>query len=238
MIKIETHCHSKGGSSCGTCTAKEIVEFYKNAGYGGIVLTNHYSQSIVEDYYGAKNDKEGVDRFFSLYDEFEIQAKKEGLKTFFGIEVRINSTQTEYVLYGFDREFLYKNPRLYEYTQKELFELANKNDLFMFQSHPFRDGVVAGDPRYLHGAESFNGHYHHVNRNDFAEKFCEDNNLIKLSGTDFHHDDQPITAGIYIPENINTNKELTDYIRGNDFKRIEDADSYITSLKRHKGDAF
>ena len=76
MIKIETHCHSLGGSSCGTCSVEEIIEFYKDAGYGGIVLTNHYSKYIVEGYYGSKSDKEGVDRFFSLYDELKKKRKK------------------------------------------------------------------------------------------------------------------------------------------------------------------
>ena len=34
MIKTELHIHSLGGSYCAQVSAKEIVECYKQAGYG------------------------------------------------------------------------------------------------------------------------------------------------------------------------------------------------------------
>ena len=232
MIKLETHCHSAGGSPCGTTSIDDIVKFYKDAGYGGIVLTNHYD-TYLKDYYGVENDTQVVDRFFALYDELSVKCAKVGIKTFFGAEVRISCTFTEYMLYGFDRQFLYDNKNLCALTQRELFTLADKNGLFMFQTHPFRNGIEAGDPKYMHGAESFNGHYHHYNNNDKAEEFCEKNNLIKMSGTDFHHDDQPITAGMMIPDDIETNEQLTKYIKKNNFERIKDVKTYESALKAH-----
>ena len=140
---------------------------------------------------------------------------------------------TEYMLLGFNRAFLYDNPRLYELSQQELFALADKNGIFMYQTHPFRAGVKAGDPKYIHGAECFNGHYHHPNNNILAEKFCKENNLIGLSGTDYHHDDQPITAGIFIPNEINDEHALVEYIFKNHFTNIKDEDLYLKSFKEH-----
>ena len=227
MIKLETHCHSLGGSPCGDTPIDDILNFYNQAGYGGIVLTNHYD-TYMPDYYGVKGqgDKAVVDKFFSMYDEMKEKGEKLGLKIFFGIEVRISCTFTEYLLYGFNRQFLYDHPNLCALTQRELFELADKNGVLLIQSHPFRNGVQAGDPKYMHGAESFNGHYHHGNHNDLAEAFCNEHNLIKMAGTDFHHPDQPITGGIMLPENIETNEQLAQYIRENNFERIEKTKIY------------
>ena len=104
----------------------------------------------------------------------------------------------------------------------------------MYQTHPFREEVTAGDPKYLHGAESFNGHYHHINNNELAEKFCEENNLIKMAGTDFHHDDQPITTAMFIPSSINNEKELANFLMTGKAERLEDRKGYLDALKKHK----
>jgi hypothetical protein len=97
----------------------------------------------------------------------------------------------------------------------------------MYQTHPYREGIVLGNPKYMHGAESFNGHYHHKNNNDLAKKFCFENGLVGLSGTDYHYDIQPITAGIYIPENIENEKQLAKFYFENNIKTIEDEEKYI-----------
>ena len=104
----------------------------------------------------------------------------------------------------------------------------------MYQTHPFRQGVTVGDARFMHGAESFNGHFHHVNNNVPAKEFCINNNLIEMSGTDFHDPGQPVTAGIYIPEDIDDNAGLVKYIMSNKIKLVEERESYIEWLIKHK----
>lgn len=234
MIKIETHCHIQGFSTCGDGNSQLTVEKYKQNGYGGIIITNHHSKFCYENFYQGQTDKEKIDYFFKLNDQFSSLCAKSGIKTFLGLEVRCLPTKTEYMILGFDRQFFYDNPLLFNLSQQELFELADKNGLFMYQTHPFREGVVAGDPKFMHGAESFNGHYHHINNNDIALKFCKDNNLIGLSGTDYHHDDQPITAGMYLPKNINDDKSLVKYLFENKFTNIENPTLYEQSLKKYK----
>ena len=41
--KYELHSHTTETSQCAQITAKELVEKYKELGYSGIVITNHYS---------------------------------------------------------------------------------------------------------------------------------------------------------------------------------------------------
>ena len=212
MIKIEMHAHSKGGSGCASVPAETLIKEYKEAGYGGIVLTNHMCESEFAKYPGAtKNEK--IDYYMSLYEEVKSEGEKQGLKVFLGMEVRAKQDSfIEFMIYGFDKEFLYNNPPLYTLTQKELFELCNKNGVLMYQTHPYRNGVALGDPKYIHGAEYFNGHVNHINNNGMAMEFCDKHNLIKLCGTDFHDAGQPITSYALIPDDINDAKELTKYI--------------------------
>lgn len=41
--KYEMHCHTGPVSQCGRVKPKEIMRLYSEAGYSGIVLTDHYS---------------------------------------------------------------------------------------------------------------------------------------------------------------------------------------------------
>ena len=234
MIKIETHCHTIGTSKCADCENEIMVKAYKDANYGGIVVTNHMHPVFFEGYPG-NDKKEKLDYFFGVFDKFKKDCEKQGLKAFLGMEVLATCPEghAEYILYGFDRELIYNSELLFKYTQKELFEFADKNGIFMYKAHPFRTKEVLADPKYLHGAEIYNGHYHHNNNNDQAEEYCKKHNLIGLSGTDFHHPDQPVTAGICIPDDINDEMALTDYIRKNNFKIIADDELYKSTYEKH-----
>lgn len=232
MIKIETHCHT-GGSGCADCPVDIIAKNYKKAGYGGAVITNHLQKPYFDNYIGD-SEREKYRYFLNIYRETHEAFTKEGLKTFLAAEVLANefSGHSEYIIYGFNEKFLFDNKPLFFYSQEELFRLCDKNHVFMYKCHPFRTREYTGKPEFMHGAESFNGHYHHANNNTLAEDFCEKNNLIKMSGTDYHHLDQPITAGIYIPQNINDETALTEYIFNNNFNRIELKEEYENAYKK------
>ena len=234
MMKIETHLHCLGGSVCATCSANDIVNDYKAAGYDGVVLTNHMSPHTVESSYLGLNPKERTDAFYALYDNLKEKGARENFKVFYGIEVRCAPTNTEYMLYGFSREFLYKNADLFTCSQQELFSLASSAGVFMYQTHPFRAGVKVGDPKYMHGAEAFNGHFHHMNNNALANDFCEKNGLIKMFGTDYHEKGQPITSCAFVPDNVNDVFALTEYLRSGNAEFKGDEVYYQEQNKKYR----
>ena len=234
MIKIELHVHSLGGSWCALASPKQIANRFKDEGYGAIMITNHYYRNAFENVYPQTSFRGKIDNFFSLYDEVKAECESIGIKTFMGAEVATEPLGTEYILVGFDRDFLYNNEYLYNLTQEELFALAQKHNIFMYQTHPFRKGVVAGNPKYMHGAESFNSHFHHNNFNMLAEKFCEENNLVKVSGNDFHVPTQPLIGGAFIPEDINDEKALAEYLKSGKCVMLKDEFSYQVELKKYK----
>lgn len=232
MIKFEMHAHSKGCSRCGHAGAENIVEDYIKQGYGGIVITNHIDEYNYVNTLVGETHKEKMDCFFSVFDNIKDLGEKHGLKVFCGVEVR-DCYNVEYMLYGFKRELLYDNKPMFTYSQKELFEMAEKNNMFMYQTHPFRNGVSCGDPKYLHGAEYFNGHFHHVNNNEKAQEFINKNNLIKMAGTDYHVPKQPITSYMEIPKSINDEFVLTEYLFSGKAKWFGDEKYYQQELQRY-----
>ena len=236
MLKIETHCHTFGGSICADCPADITVKKYKDAGYNGVVITNHLSDFHFRSYPG-NTDRERLDYYFNLYDVMQKKFNSVGIKTFLGTEVAVKNDQNkniEFILLGFDRDLIYDNKLIYNLSIKELFEFSEKHNLFMYQSHPFRDNVILSNPEYMHGAEAFNGHFHHYNHNDKAEAFCEKNNLIKMSGTDFHHENQPITAGMFIDDEIDNEKALAEFFLNNKGKMLKNVELYEKKLKEVK----
>ncbi len=231
-MKIETHCHTLYGSGCGLTDSNTIVRRYLEAGYNGVIITNHFYKSAFEEYKGDTR-KEKLDFYFSLFDEVKEIGASKGLKVFLGTEIRVED-RNDYLLYGFDRSFLYDNKPLYEYNQKEMFKLADKNGFFFAQAHPFRNGVLeVGDPKFMHGIEKFNGHFHHINNNEKASEFCEKNNLIGLSGTDFHDPDQPITAGIFIPDSVKNETQLVECLFNKNFSLYCDEQGYKDSCQKY-----
>ena len=236
MIKFETHCHTLGGSTCATTPVNVIADIYKAAGYGAIAVTNHFNESQLALYPG-KDRAEKLAFYFSLVREAKNAFDKVGIRTFFGAEIAIKTESegyAEYMVYGLDKSFFYDLPALYELKQKELFKIVDSVGGFMYQTHPFRPCIELGNPEFMHGAEAFNGHFHHDSRNELAEKFCECNGIIKMSGTDFHHEDQPVTAGLWIPEDITDEKELVQYIKSGKAELIKNDELY----KRRRDEYF
>ncbi len=230
MIKLEIHCHTLYGSSCGKADSETIVNRYLDEGYNGVIITNHYCEDAFESYKGD-NKKEKLDFYFNLYEDVKRIGERKGLKVFLGSEIKIEN-RTDYLLFGFEKSLFYDNKPLYEFAQKELFNLAEKNGLFFGQAHPFRKGITVGDPNLMHGMELFNGHYHHVNNNEKAKEFCLKNNLIGLSGTDFHTPNQPITAGVWVPDYVSDEKKFVECLFNRDYKLICDHDKYFDSLDK------
>lgn len=234
MIKIETHCHTYLGSPCASAFPETLIKEYKENGYGGAVLTNHYCKAYFENYKG-ETEQEKKQFFINLIEDYERVAKQNDFKAFYGAEILVKTPDDafrEFILVGFDKAFLMANKPLFYYTQEELFEIAEKHGFFLYQTHPQRKTIVFGDTKFMHGAESFNGHINHINRNEQAEEFIEKAGLKKLSGTDYHDAGQPLTAGIFIPKEICDNSELANYLRNNQPLLYCDDITYKSKLRR------
>ena len=152
MFKLDTHVHTAETSNCGNVAAEELVHLYKGAGYDGIVITDHYYnwyfQSLQTDTWEDK-----INTFLLGYNNALKTGNQVDLTVLLGMEIRFTENPNDYLVYGIDESFLLKNPELYLYTIKEFKQLAEKNELLIYQAHPFRPNLIPMPAEMLDGYE-------------------------------------------------------------------------------------
>jgi len=219
IYKYDTHVHTKEVSPCGKVPAIEVVKLYKDAGYHGIVITDHYCDSFFESLYSLSWD-EKIDRYLKGYNMALESGKKLGLKVLLGMEIRFIENANDYLVYGFDEDFLRENKELYKLNLKGFRELTKDKNILIFQAHPFRPAMIPAPPELLDGIEIFNGNPRHNSNNDLAYEYALKNQLLMLSGSDFHQKGDVAAGGIIISESIDNSKEFSDIIRNNEVAEL------------------
>lgn len=212
---MDLHCHCNPGSQCATIAPEEAPALLKAAGIDGMVLTNHcyprHCNSLTPDL------KEQPKRYVEVYHRAKKAGEALGVKVFFGAEITlINEVKKmEFLLYGLSEEDFLASFPLYEYSQKELFDYCNQKDILMVQAHPFRSeqGYTLADVRYMHGIEAMNEHINFADHFDEAVRIAKENHLIITGGCDFHYPQQAGMGGMILPDTIEDQFMLRDYLR-------------------------
>ena len=207
---FDTHIHTKEASSCSREWAADIVKRYKMLGYDGLVITDHFSAYQFEKH-GDTFDEQ-VQKYLSGYraaKEFET----EDFHIILGMELRFLENDNDYLVYGFDEDFVLKNDLTKFRNPKEFRPVIEANNLIMFQAHPFRIGMTVTDPELLDGVEVYNGHGDHNSRNSVAYKWSELHGLRKLSGSDFHGNITMEPGGVYFEEYLTDSKQVAKAFR-------------------------
>lgn len=214
-MKIDTHTHTSGVSFCSEVSPEEFAAAYRNAGYGAVILTNHYSR-IYMFRYGDTWEKQ-IEIYLGEYRKAKAAGDALGLPVLLGAEVAISTPESPYIeflLYGIDEDFLRANPCLYDKSQAELYKICHDNDVLMFQSHPFRaeQGHFPQDPEYLDGTE-INCHPYFLRHEDEVREFADKHNLMLVCGSDFHYTHQAGIAATIVPDDVKDAKGFARFLR-------------------------
>ncbi len=115
--KYETHLHTFPASKCGKATVFESLKFYKEAGYDGVFLTNHFIGGNI----GCDHDlpiAEQLEFFFEDYYQSQVIGKELGLKVYPGVELSYQGT--DFLIYGLEPEFYFSHPEFFDldFTEK------------------------------------------------------------------------------------------------------------------------
>lgn len=215
---IDTHVHTSEVSPCGKVSAEEMVRYYKDAGYQGIIITDHYYDGYFE-LLGDQPWEAKVQKFLSGYRAALEEGERIGLHVMLGMELRFHESVEDYLVYGIDEDFLVENPELYKHTLESFKKLIDNHNILIFQAHPFRVGLKPADPDLLHGVEVFNGNPRHDSHNDLAYEFAAKNGLLMIAGSDAHQPQDVGRVGICLPHPICSASELVEYYR--EFKQVE-----------------
>lgn len=218
----ELHCHTGEISDCGLLSAADTVEKYIAADYDTLTITNHFNHHTFRDgkyhKYTGRADcwNEMVDFFFS---GIELVEKHAGgrINITWGLELRCDFDNNDYLVYGVDRDFVYSNQDLMLLPIKKMSERIHQAGGLIYQAHPFRNGIKVVNPQLIDGIEAYNGHVGHDSRNDIALQWAHKFGLNRISGSDLHKESHFPTGGILTKYPITNNEELLNVLKSNDY---------------------
>ena len=217
--KYEIHAHTKNTSWCGDIDAKDLVEKYKEAGYSGIVITDHYSPMTfhLSEFF---NKRKAIDHFLEGYRKAK-EYETDDFTVLLGMELRFYATVNDYLIYGVSEEMLYELPFLLKTYIKRASNMLRERGCLFLQAHPFRKMITRANPRYLDGVEVFNGKAD-KEANDNSIKWAEEINVpIKTSGSDCHRESGVGLGGIITKEPIKSNKDLLRILKSGKYELIK-----------------
>ena len=223
MYKYELHSHTSECDLFAELSGADYARLYKEAGYDGIVITEHYFNTFF-DWHGreleGKPHEAVIDRWLRGYRSAKAVGDEIGFTVLLGAEVRVADSINDYLVYGLSEEFFYNAPRLNE--MKNLDELLSvlPDDALVVHAHPFRNGMTVKDPSNIFGIEAYNAGTDSF-RNSLAHQFAEHYGLAKTSGSDVHRMNRFAKGGIETDRRILTMKDLTDVLRSGEYRLIE-----------------
>ncbi len=204
-LKYETHFHTAETSPCVNTKAKDGVRIYAGAGYTGIVVTDHYHSGFFDSLlFGSWKHK--IDIYLKGYRNALEEGVKAGVDIHLGIELRFDESPNDYLIYGFDEDFLYQNKNLHRLGLKEFRKMTAGTGIVIAQAHPFRPDMKPADPELIDAVEIYNGNPRHDSSNHLALEYAEKNGLRKLSGSDFHRLEDAVRGGIITSDRIEQGK--------------------------------
>ena len=186
MHLYETHLHTSPVSKCAIADVAEVVNFYKDLGYAGIFITNHFLDGNINIDRELPYE-ERINFYFSDYERAKALGDKIGLDVFFGAELSYKGT--DFLVYGLDKAWFLSHPEIMQMKKSEELPYLMEHGALVIQAHPFREAGYIDHirlfPRSVHGVEVFN-----ACRNDFENKlavqYCENYALIPFAGSDNH----------------------------------------------------
>ena len=186
MYRYETHMHTCQGSACGVSTGAGHARFYKERGYQGIFVTDHFFRGNT----AVRRDlpwKERIDWFCSGFEDAWNEGQKIGLDVFFGWEQ--NFEGDEYLIYGLDKRFLLDHPEMEHWTRREQLENVHAAGGCVIQAHPFRmrgylSAIRLGDV-LADGVEVANAGNTPA-QDAYAMRYAQRKGLYTITGSDNH----------------------------------------------------
>lgn len=215
--KTELHCHSRDASGCSHESAEGIAEKYIKAGYTTVFLTNHFAPSGGDDEnWEAKIEK----RYRAL--ELLKNAAGDKLNILMGLEFRFVQNSNDYLVFGFDRDYLTSRRDILKMGIHSFTKMAREDGILTIQAHPFRFGMMVTNPNDVDGIEIFNGHPGHNSNNDIAEAWAKKYGKIMTSGTDHHDPEHLPRGGILTDFPITGEKQLIEVLKSGEYELIRE----------------
>jgi len=219
--KYETHIHTAEVSACAVKFAAQQAAVYKERGYAGIIITDHFINGYTTCPRDLPWDKK-MRFFIKGYEEAKKMGDKIGLDVFFGWEYSIRGS--DFLTYGLNMDFLLANPNTDLLCIEDYSRLVRENGGFLAQAHPYRDEYYVEnpypvEPHLVDAVEVYNV-MDNSDSNYKAREFAKENNLPIQAGTDDHGRGNLKYSGIILEEKAKSIYDIIDAIKAKKVKLI------------------
>lgn len=214
---FEMHFHTCETSPCGKVSAGESVPAYKEHGYAGIVVTDHYFRGYFDSLPDSLSWKEKIACWKRGYDAARKAGEACGMTVLLGMEFRFDRNANDYLVYGITVPMLEENPDMFAWTEEAFSRFCRAQGCFFAQAHPFRPHMTRCAAALLDGVEVFNGNRRHDSHNALAADFADKGQLHQLAGSDFHEWEDLQTVGVRFAHRPADSQEMIAQLRGGDY---------------------
>ena len=213
MYRLETHMHTSQSSACASSTAEEMVRAYKELGYNGVIITDHFLNGSTTVDRTQAWDKQ-ISDFCKGYEDAKAEGDKVGIDVFFGLEYTYCGT--DLLTYGVDKDWLIHHPEIMDLSVIDYIKLVQQSGGMIIEAHPFREAdyitTIRLYPKFVDGMEVRNTAPEHYTKrgDDITRMICESYNLAMTSGSDSHATNRIGKGGMEFDEDI---KDIADFMR-------------------------
>lgn len=211
--RYETHMHTNLSSACGKSKGSEYIPAFKDLGYDGIFITDHFylgntciSRSLPWDQW--------VDAYCRSFEEAKEAGDKAGLKVFFGWETSYEGE--DFLIYGLDRRWLKAHPEIITWNQAEQYRQIHAAGGLVVQAHPFRERDYQWEVKiHPHHCDAFEvancGNLPYMDA--LAYEYARKHRILMTSGSDLHNASQYLPASQYALMTEQPLNSEQDYVR-------------------------
>jgi hypothetical protein len=219
MHLYETHLHTHPVSKCACADVSEVVNFYKELGYTGIFLTNHFLDGNINIDRELPYE-EKINFYFSDYEQAKKLGEEIGLDVFFGAELSYKGT--DFLIYGLDKEWFLSHPEIMRMSKSEELTLMANEGALIIHAHPFREAAYIDHirlyPKHVHGVEIINANRTEF-ENDMAKLYAKNYYLLPFAGSDNHRGKaQTKLAGVKLSSKIESEYDFVQRIKNGEHK--------------------
>lgn len=220
MYQYELHTHTAEVSRCAASAAADTVALYREHGYDGLVITDHYSPMtfMQKNLFAPQRE---TDFYLTGYKN-ALAAAGSDFTVLLGMELRFYGNGNDYLVYGMTEDFIRNHGNLMFCYPRRFHKLAQQNNMIFVQAHPFRPYIFRTNPKYLDGCEIYNAKDREKGFNEQAVAWANQNRMkIRTGGADFHRESHiDNMSGIRTEKKIKTNDDLIEILKTGEFEII------------------
>lgn len=234
----ETHLHTSQSSACAHNTGWEMAKAAHEAGYAGIIVTDHnWGGNTCVD--RSLPWEEWVDKFAEGYRDAKRYGDGHDFDVFFGYEAGYGGT--EFLIYGVSPQWMAAHPELRAASVEEQFALVHEAGGMVIHAHPYREEWyiprIRLYPEHVDGVEGINATHSSplsTSHNDpaydaRAMAYAREHDLPMTAGSDIHST-RLFGGGMAFRRRLTSVEDFCEAVRSREDRILTDGDSLYTAL--------